>query len=72
MLFGLSASADDIADVEASAVRIVIAAPKRGEPVRNGVHQAPIRGSAFTEGNRRLAIDVMIAIDISGSTRAAS
>ena len=72
VLFGLSASADDIADVEGSAVRIVIAAPKRGEPVRNGVHQAPIRGSAFTEGNRRLAIDVMIAIDISGSTRAAS
>ena len=72
VLFGLSASADDIADVEASAVRIVIAAPKRGEPVRNGVHQAPIRGSAFTEGNRRLTIDVMIAIDISGSTRAAS
>jgi hypothetical protein len=40
--------------------------------VSNSVHQAPIRGNAFTEGKRRLAIDVMIAIDISGSTRAAS
>ncbi len=71
-LLGFSASADDIAGVVDSAVRIVIDEPKRGEPVRNSVHQAPIRGSAFTEGRRRLAIDVMIAIDISGSTRAAS
>ncbi len=75
VLLGFSASADDIAGTAGivdSAVRIVIDEPKRGEPVRNSVHQAPIRGNAFTEGNRRLAIDVMIAIDISGSTRAAS
>ena len=72
MLLGSGASADDIAGIVNSAVRIVIDEPKRGEPVRNSVHQAPIRGNAFTEGNRRLAIDVMIAIDISGSTRAAS
>ena len=72
VLLGFGAAADDIAGIVDSAVRIVIEEPKRGEPVRNSVHQAPIRGNAFTEGNRRLAIDVMIAIDISGSTRAAS
>jgi hypothetical protein len=71
-LYGFSASADDIAGIVDSAVGIVIDEPKRGEPVRNSVHQAPIRGNAFTEGKRRLAIDVMIAIDISGSTKAAS
>jgi hypothetical protein len=71
-LLAISASADDIGDGADSAVRIVIDEPKRGEPVSNSVHQAPIRGNAFTEGKRRLAIDVMIAIDISGSTRAAS
>lgn len=72
VLLGFSASADDVTGIVDSAVRIVIDAPKRGEPVRNSVHQAPIRGNAFTEGKRRLAIDVMIAIDISASTRAAS
>ncbi len=71
-LLGASAFADDVANVEGSAVRIAIDEPKPGAPVSNSVHQAPIRGSAFTEGNRRLAIDVMIAIDVSGSTRAAS
>lgn len=71
-LLGFNASADDIADIAETAVRVAIDEPKRGDPVRNSVHQAPIRGSAFTEGKRRLAIDVMIAIDISGSTRAAS
>jgi Mg-chelatase subunit ChlD len=72
VMLGFSASADDIAGIVDSAVRIVIDEPKQGEPVRNSVHQAPIRGNAFTEGNRRLTIDVMIAIDISGSTRTAS
>ncbi|MBW2493116.1 MAG: VWA domain-containing protein [Deltaproteobacteria bacterium] len=72
VLLGLSASADDLSGIADSAVRIVIDEPKRGEPVSNSVHQAPIRGNAFTEGKRRLTIDVMIAIDISGSTRAAS
>ena len=71
-LLGFSASADDIASIVNSAVRIVIDEPKHGDPVRNSVHQAPIRGNAFTQGRQRLAIDVMIAIDISGSTRAAS
>jgi len=72
VLLGFHASADDISGMEDGAVHIVIDEPKSGEPVSNSVHQAPIRGNAFTEGKRRLAIDVMIAIDISGSTRAAS
>jgi len=67
-----AASADDIGEAPSSAVRVVIDQPQRDEAVHNSVHQAPIRGSAFTEGKRRLAIDVMFAIDVSGSTRAAS
>jgi len=71
-LLGVSATADEIADVAPSAVHIAIDEPKPGAAVRNSVHQAPVRGTAFTEGKRQLAIDVMIAIDISFSTRAAS
>ena len=71
-LFGFNASADDIVGIVNSTVRIAIDEPKRGDRVRNSVHQAAIRGNVFTEGKRRLAIDVMIAIDISGSTRSAS
>ena len=71
-LLGFNASADDIAGNVDVAVRIAIDEPKPGEPVRNSVHQAAIRGRVFTEGKRRLAVDVMIAIDISASTRAAS
>ena len=71
-LLGFNASADDIAGNVDGAVRIAIDEPKRGDPVSNSVHQAAIRGSVFTEGKRRLAVDVMIAIDISASTRAAS
>jgi len=71
-LLGFNASADDIAGNVDVAVRIAIDEPKRGDRVSNSVHQSPIRGNAFTEGKRRLAVDVMIAIDISGSTRVAS
>jgi len=71
-LLGVNAFADDVAHVEGSAVRIAIDEPQLGAPVSNSVHQAPIRGSAFTEANRRLTIDVMIAIDVSASTKAAS
>lgn len=53
-------------------VRVLIEDPERGEPVRNDVHQAPIRGMAIAEGERPLEIDVMIVIDVSGSTAQAS
>jgi hypothetical protein len=40
--------------------------------VKNKVHQAPIRGNAVAQGNRPLEFDVMLIIDVSGSTAAAS
>jgi len=56
----------------ASPVRILVEEPDHGEVVRNKVHQAPIRGNAVAEGERPAAFDVMIVIDVSGSTKAAS
>ena len=65
--FAMSASA-----VSTTPVRVLIEDPVRGEPVRNDVHQAPIRGTAIAAGERPLEIDVMIVIDVSGSTAEAS
>ncbi|MEE2679095.1 MAG: vWA domain-containing protein [Myxococcota bacterium] len=53
-------------------VRIRVDSPKPGAVTRNEVHQAPIRGSAAADGERPAAFDVMIVIDVSGSTRQAS
>jgi hypothetical protein len=53
-------------------VRILIESPTPGGLVRNKVHQAPIRGSAMAEGDRPAAFDVILAIDVSGSTKEAS
>lgn len=53
-------------------LRIEIDSPSPGAPVRNRVHLAPIRGSASAEGDGPAAFDVMIAIDVSQSTRVAS
>jgi hypothetical protein len=60
------------ADVAAETVRILIESPAPGEAVRNEVHQAPIRGNALAEGERPAEFDVMIVLDISGSTKVAS
>ena len=60
------------ADASAQPVRILIESPVPGEPVRNEVHQAPIRGNALAEGERPAQFDVMIVLDISGSTKVAS
>lgn len=56
----------------AAAVQIVIESPQPGEPVRNKVHQAPIRGNASADGERPADFDVMVVIDISGSTKTPS
>jgi von Willebrand factor type A domain len=53
-------------------VRILVDSPQAGEPIHNDVHQAPIRGNAVARGDRPLEFDVMIVLDISGSTKAAS
>lgn len=56
----------------ASPVRIQIESPRSGEPVQNKVHLAPVRGNAFAEGDRPADFDVMLAIDVSESTKCAS
>jgi len=53
-------------------VRILIETPKQGDVVQNKVHQAPIKGTAVAAGERPALFDVMIVIDISGSTKVAS
>ncbi len=53
-------------------VRVTIESPRSGERVENRVDQAPIRGAASADGQRPADFDVMIVMDVSGSTRAAS
>jgi Mg-chelatase subunit ChlD len=53
-------------------VRVTIDSPRPGERVENRVDQAPIRGAASADGQRPADFDVMIVMDVSGSTRAAS
>jgi len=55
----------------AANVKLLVDAPRPGEPVHNKVHLAPIRGSAVAEGERPASFDVMIAIDVSQSTKMA-
>lgn len=54
------------------AVRVVIESPRSGERVENRVDQAPIRGTATASGERPSEFDVMIVLDVSGSTENAS
>ncbi|HXK22494.1 MAG TPA: hypothetical protein VMS55_07445, partial [Myxococcota bacterium] len=68
----LAAPAVPCAAQSGDPVRILIETPKQGEVVQNKVHQAPIRGTAVAAGERPAFFDVMIVIDISGSTKVAS
>ncbi|MBW2267654.1 MAG: VWA domain-containing protein [Deltaproteobacteria bacterium] len=56
----------------AASVRIAIESPAPGATFRDKVHQAPIRGSALSDGERPAEFDVMLVIDVSGSTQEAS
>ena len=58
--------------LESVDVRIMIESPLPGESVSNKVHQAPIRGSAIAEGDRPADFDVILVVDVSGSTKVAS
>jgi hypothetical protein len=69
---GVRASADEPSAVAESTVQVVIDEPSGNGTVHNSVHQASIRGSAFTAGRRHPNVDVMIALDVSASTKAAS
>ncbi len=55
-----------------SAVQVVVENPRSGEVVKNRVHMAPLRGSASADRERPTAFDVILAIDVSQSTDAAS
>jgi Mg-chelatase subunit ChlD len=72
LLVPASAPARDAGASASSAVRILIDSPQDGQPLRNKVHQAPIRGSAVADGDRPAEFDVMIVVDVSGSTKVAS
>jgi hypothetical protein len=74
LLAGLSAvaSAAPPAAAAKSPVRIQIESPRPGEPLSNKVDQAPIRGNAMTAGDKPAEFDVMLVIDVSGSTKVAS
>lgn len=61
------ASAEDLSEV-----RIVIESPRPGESVANKVHQAPVRGNALAAGDRAADFDIVLIIDVSGSTKVAS
>jgi len=70
---GLVAGGLSFADTaRAAAVKLLVDTPRSGEAVHNKVHLAPIRGSAVAEGERPALYDVMIAIDVSQSTKMAS
>jgi hypothetical protein len=56
----------------AADVRVNVASPRPGERIENKVDQAPIRGAASADGQQPSDFDVMIVLDVSGSTRAAS
>lgn len=53
----------------AAQVTVVVDSPRTGERVENRVDQAPIRGSASAEGKQPSDYDVMVVMDISGSTK---
>ena len=72
VLWAAAASAREANAAATSPVRILIESPKSGEALRNKVHQAPIRGSAAADGERPADFDVMVVVDVSGSTQAAA
>ena len=57
---------------EEERVRILIDSPAPGVQVESQVHQARIAGNAIAKGDEPLYYDVMLAIDVSQSTKAAS
>jgi len=56
----------------AAPLTIRVESPRPGEVVKNEVHQAPVRGTALALAERPVDVDVMLVIDVSGSTRNAS
>ena len=72
-VFGAPAAAAPPASAsEGTPIHILIRSPRPGEAVANNVHQAPIRGNATADGEEPRNFDIIIAIDLSGSTEEAS
>jgi Mg-chelatase subunit ChlD len=71
-LLAPAAAAAPAASAAETPVRILIESPGPGTLVRNKVHQAPIRGNAMADGERPAEFDVILALDVSGSTKEAS
>ena len=67
MLLTLPASA--VPDLQPAKVAIEINSPQPGETVKNRVHMAPVRGAARSGSGKPIDFDVLIAIDVSHSTR---
>jgi hypothetical protein len=67
-------AAGQAADAKAAigSVRVMVDSPKPGQTIENKVHQAPIKGTAIADGEHPLDFDVMLVIDVSGSTKVAS
>lgn len=66
------AAPSSAADPGGEPVRVVIESPRPGERVENRVDQAPIRGTAVAKGEQPSEFDVMVVIDVSGSTESPS
>jgi hypothetical protein len=58
-----------IAGIEPAPVDIQIAFPQPGEVVKNRVHMAPVRGAVRSGTGEPVDFDVVIALDVSHSTR---
>ena len=71
-LAALLLSTSPLVHAEEERVRILIDDPAPGVVVESQVHQARISGNAIAEGDEPLLYDVMLAIDVSASTGAAS
>ncbi len=65
LLAGGAASAESVGD--AVPVRVVVNSPQDGETIRSRTDMAPLRGVA-TAGERPSSFDVILVVDVSGST----
>lgn len=68
----LFAAASGASAATGAPVRILVDSPAPGATVSDQVHQARVQGSALAQGDRPLAYDVLIVLDVSQSTKAAS
>jgi hypothetical protein len=61
--------AASVAEQKVSPVLINVSSPLPGQIVKNKVHMAPVRGNAQSGNDKPVDFDVLVAIDVSASTR---